>query len=153
MAQRDWSLPMAVLPVCTLDRNGLRPSRWVMTSDDMITVASEVGVYDYEPENVVSKGRLGPGDILSIDTQEGRIMFRDEVEDELAARHPYKQWLSEGRYKVESTFAADSIDIEGTLSREQIKTYMKMFQVSFEERDQVLRPLAEGGPGSRGFHG
>jgi glutamate synthase (NADPH/NADH) large chain len=151
MHQEPWDGPAGLVitdgrfAVCTLDRNGLRPSRWVMTSDDMITVASEVGVYDYEPENVVSKGRLGPGDILSIDTQEGRIMFRDEVEDELAARHPYKQWLREGRYAVESSFDMDSIELEGTLSREQIKTYMKMFQVSFEERDQVLRPLAEGG--------
>ena len=74
MHQEPWDGPAGLVitdgrfAVCTLDRNGLRPSRWVMTRDDMITVASEVGVYDYEPENVVSKGRLGPGDILSIDT-------------------------------------------------------------------------------------
>ena len=124
-----------------------------MTDDDVITVASEVGVYDYLPENVVAKGRLGPGDIMSIDTQEGRILFRDEIEDQLAARHPYKKWLNEGRFAIESSFDTDSIDIEGTLSREQIKTYMKMFQVSFEERDQVLRPLAEGGQEAVGSMG
>jgi len=159
MHQEPWDGPAGLVitdgryAVCTLDRNGLRPSRWVMTDDDVITVASEVGVYDYLPENVVAKGRLGPGDIMSIDTQEGRILFRDEIEDQLAARHPYKQWLNEGHFAIESSFDTDSIDIEGTLSREQIKTYMKMFQISFEERDQVLRPLAEGGQEAVGSMG
>jgi glutamate synthase (NADPH/NADH) large chain len=124
-----------------------------MTDDDVITVASEVGVYDYAPESVVAKGRLGPGDILSIDTEKGEIKFRDEVETELAARNPYKQWLKDGHFSIASTFDMDSIDLEGTLSREQIRTYMKMFQVSFEERDQVLRPLAEGGQEATGSMG
>ncbi|MDA9014339.1 glutamate synthase large subunit [Porticoccaceae bacterium] len=151
MHQEPWDGPAGLVitdgrfAVCTLDRNGLRPSRWVMTDDDVITVASEVGVYDYAPESVVAKGRLGPGDILSIDTEKGQIKFRDEVETELAARNPYKQWLRDGHFSIASTFDMDSIELEGTLSREQIRTYMKMFQVSFEERDQVLRPLAEGG--------
>ena len=57
--------------VCTLDRNGLRPLRWVMTNDDCITLASEIGTYNYKPENVIAKGRLGPGQILSIDTEKG----------------------------------------------------------------------------------
>jgi len=159
MHQEPWDGPAGLVitdgryAVCTLDRNGLRPSRWVMTDDDVITVASEVGVYDYEPENVVAKGRLGPGDILSVDTQEGRILFRDEIEDQLAASKPYKQWLKEGRFAIESSFDMDSIELEGTLSREEIKTYMKMFQVSFEERDQVLRPLAEGGQEAVGSMG
>ena len=159
MHQEPWDGPAGLVitdgrfAVCTLDRNGLRPSRWVMTSDNMFTVASEIGSYDYLPENVVAKGRLGPGDILSIDTLEGRVMFRDEIEDQLANRHPYKQWLREGRYLVESTFDMDSIELEGTLSRDQIKTYMKMFQVSFEERDQILRPLAEGGQEAVGSMG
>jgi glutamate synthase (NADPH/NADH) large chain len=159
MHQEPWDGPAGLVitdgryAVCTLDRNGLRPSRWVMTDDDVITVASEVGVYDYEPENVVAKGRLGPGDIMSVDTQEGRILFRDEIEDQLAASKPYKQWLKEGRFVIESSFDMDSIELEGTLSREEIKTYMKMFQVSFEERDQVLRPLAEGGQEAVGSMG
>ena len=159
MHQEPWDGPAGLVitdgryAVCTLDRNGLRPSRWVMTSDDVITVASEVGVYDYKSEDVVAKGRLGPGDILSIDTKEGRILFRDEIEDVLASRNPYKKWLSEGRYNIESSFDMDSIELEGTLTRDQIHCYMKMFQVSFEERDQVLRPMAEGGQEAVGSMG
>ncbi|MDB4260800.1 glutamate synthase large subunit [Porticoccaceae bacterium] len=159
MHQEPWDGPAGLVitdgrfAVCTLDRNGLRPSRYVITDDDVITVASEIGVYDYRSEDVVAKGRLGPGDILSIDTQEGKIFFRDEIEDQLAARHPYKKWLKEGRYAIESSFDMDSIELEGTLSRDQIKCYMKMFQVSFEERDQVLRPLAEGGQEATGSMG
>ena len=159
MHQEPWDGPAGLVitdgrfAVCTLDRNGLRPSRYVITNDDVITVASEIGVYDYRSEDVVAKGRLGPGDILSIDTQEGKIFFRDEIEDQLAARHPYKKWLKEGRYAIQSSFDRDSIEIEGNLSRDQIKCYMKMFQVSFEERDQVLRPLAEGGQEATGSMG
>jgi len=159
MHQEPWDGPAGLVitdgrfAVCTLDRNGLRPSRWVMTDDDVITVASEIGVYDYAPENVVAKGRLGPGDMLSIDTQEGRIQFRDEIDNQLAARQPYKQWLRDGHFAIQSTFDMDSIELEGTLTREQIRTYMKMFQVSFEERDQVLRPLAEGGQEAVGSMG
>jgi len=159
MHQEPWDGPAGLVitdgrfAVCTLDRNGLRPSRWVMTDDDVITVASEIGVYDYAPENVVAKGRLGPGDMLSIDTQEGRIQFRDEIDNQLAARQPYKQWLREGHFAIQSTFDMDSIELEGTLTREQIRSYMKMFQVSFEERDQVLRPLAEGGQEAVGSMG
>jgi glutamate synthase (NADPH/NADH) large chain len=66
---------------------------------------------------------------------------------------PTKNGLKEGRFAIESSFDMDSIELEGTLSREQIKTYMKMFQVSFEERDQVLRPLAEGGQEAVGSMG
>ena len=159
MHQEPWDGPAGLVitdgryAVCTLDRNGLRPSRWVMTKDDVITVASEIGVYDYAPEDVVAKGRLGPGDMMSIDTQEGRILFRDEIDDQLAARQPYKKWMREGHFALESTFDMDSIELEGSLSREQIRVYMKMFQVSFEERDQVLRPLAEGGQEAVGSMG
>lgn len=157
--QEPWDGPAGLVitdgryAVCTLDRNGLRPSRWVMTNDDVITVASEVGVYDYQPENVIAKGRLGPGDILSVDTVSGRILWRDEIEDQLASRHPYSDWLKSGRHIITSGFDMDSIDLEGTLSRDQIQSYMKMYQVSLEERDQVLRPLAEGGQEAVGSMG
>jgi len=139
--------------VCGLDRNGLRPSRWVLTDDDIITVASEIGVYSYQPENVVAKGRLGPGDMLSIDTETGQIETRAEIDERLAKAQPYKQWLRAGAFKIESTMASDSLESEGVFDDEKIKCYMKMYQVSLEEKEQVLCPMAEGGQEATGSMG
>ncbi|MGV6807192.1 MAG: glutamate synthase large subunit [bacterium] len=149
MHMEPWDGPAGLVitdgryAVCTLDRNGLRPSRWVLTDDDVITVASEVGVYNYAPESVVAKGRLGPGDILSIDTASGKISHADDVDSELASRNPYRRWLREGAFNIESTMDLESIELEGSRTREEIHRYMKLHQISLEERDQVLRPMAE----------
>ena len=137
--------------VCTLDRNGLRPSRWVITKDDFITVASEIGVYDYAPSDVVAKGRLGPGQILSVDTEKGALYFGDDIDNQLKQGQPYKKWLHDNAVRIESTLAAE--EIETPLGRDQLNTYMKMYQVSFEERDQVMRPLAEAGQEAVGSMG
>lgn len=148
MHMEAWDGPAGIVvtdgryAVCLLDRNGLRPARWVTTKDGFITLASEVGTYSYQPEDVVGKGRVGPGQILVIDTQTGEVMHTGEVDKQLAARKPYKKWLKEKSYAIEGTFAgelAPGIDVD------KIDVYQKMFQVSFEERDQVLRPLAESG--------
>ena len=78
-----------------LDRNGLRPSRYCLTTDDLVIMASEVGVLDVPPENVVLKGRLHPGKIFLVDTSLGRIVADDEIKRELAAARPYGEWLAE----------------------------------------------------------
>ncbi|MDO3387381.1 glutamate synthase large subunit [Gilvimarinus sp. SDUM040013] len=137
--------------VCTLDRNGLRPSRWVITKDDLITVASEVGVYDYKPEDVVAKGRLGPGQILSVDTQTGNLYHTKDIDEQLKQGKPYKQWLKDNAVRIESTLESDVA--ENGLAADVMKAYMKQYQVTFEERDQVLRPLAEGGQEAVGSMG
>ncbi len=137
--------------VCTLDRNGLRPSRWVITKDNFITVASEIGVYGYKPEDVVAKGRLGPGQILSVDTQTGKLFHTRDVDEMLKKSKPYKQWLRANAFRIEAKLTADVA--ENGMSDSELKTHMKMFLVSFEERDQVLRPLAEGGQEAVGSMG
>ncbi len=137
--------------VCTLDRNGLRPSRWVITRDKIITVASEVGVYRYRPEDVVAKGRLGPGQILSVDTATGKLHHTRDIDEQLKRGQPYKQWLRERALRIESTLETDVA--ENGLDEEQLKAYMKMYQITFEERDQVLRPMAEGGQEAVGSMG
>ncbi len=137
--------------VCTLDRNGLRPSRWVITKDGLITVASEVGVYDYDPADVVAKGRLGPGQILSVDTETGKLFHTEDVDQQLKSSQPYKEWLQSKALRIESTLESDVA--ETGIDASELKTYMKMYQVSFEERDQVLRPMAEGGQEATGSMG
>ncbi len=137
--------------VCTLDRNGLRPSRWVITKDDIITVASEVGVYNYAPEDVVAKGRLGPGQILSVDTRTGKLLHTADIDAQLKVGQPYGQWLSQRAVRIESSLAMDVA--ESGLSTEDVKTYMKMYQVTYEECNEIVRPLAEFGQEAVGSMG
>jgi glutamate synthase (NADPH/NADH) large chain len=134
--------------VCTLDRNGLRPSRWVITKDDHITVASEIGVYDYKPEDVVAKGRLGPGQILSVDTETGELFHTDDIDQQLKSSKPYKAWLDSQAIILDSEEKA----IEG-IQGNDLDTYMKMYSVSAEERVQIMRPLAESGQEATGSMG
>jgi glutamate synthase (NADPH/NADH) large chain len=127
---------------CTLDRNGLRPARWSITRDRHITIASEAGVWDYLPEDVVNKGKLGPGEILALDLQTGELMDTKRVDDLLKSRHPYKAWLKKGvRYLqtdlIDPRLAAEPFD------RETLALFQKMYNVSAEERDEILRVLAE----------
>lgn len=78
---------------CNLDRNGLRPARYVVTKDKLITLASEIGIWDYAPDEVAEKGRVGPGELLVIDTFEGEIWHSADIDNELKNRHPYRSWL------------------------------------------------------------
>ncbi|WP_185906531.1 glutamate synthase large subunit [Teredinibacter haidensis] len=137
--------------VCTLDRNGLRPSRWVITKDDIITVASEIGVYNYSPEDVVAKGRLGPGQILSVDTETGTLHHTADIDQMLKTGQPYLQWMKENAVRIEASL--DREMPENGLNEAQVETAMKMFQVTFEECDQVIRPLAEAGQEAVGSMG
>jgi len=127
---------------CTLDRNGLRPARWVITKDRHITIASEAGVWDYLPEDVVKKGKLGPGEILALDLQTAELMDTRRVDDLLKSRHPYKAWLKKGvRYLqtdlIDPRLAAEPFD------RDTLAMFQKLFNVSAEERDEIIRVLAE----------
>ncbi|MCQ2216484.1 MAG: glutamate synthase large subunit [Bacteroidales bacterium] len=93
-----------------LDRNGLRPSRYTITKHGLMVVASEVGVIDFEPSDVVSKGRLQPGKILLVDTQEGKIYYDGEIKEKLAKEHPYMQWLSTNRIQLEKLKSGRKVD-------------------------------------------
>ena len=75
-----------------LDRNGLRPARYLVTSDDLVLVSSEVGVLDVDEARVVTRGRLGPGDVVLLDLERGTLYGRDAVHSDLASRHPYAAW-------------------------------------------------------------
>ncbi|MAT93894.1 MAG: glutamate synthase large subunit [Halioglobus sp.] len=148
MHMEPWDGPAGIVltdgryAVCLLDRNGLRPARWVQTDDGFITLASEIGTHGYRNAEVVAKGRVGPGQILMVDTHTGELLQTSDIDQRLKSRHPYKQWLRENAQRIEGTFGGE---LAPKIEPSQLDTYMKMFQVSFEERDQVLRPLAESG--------
>jgi len=157
MHMEPWDGPAGIVmtegrhAVCLLDRNGLRPARWVTTTNGYITIASEIGVWGYQPEEVLAKGRVGPGQILAVDTETGQILDTDAIDDRLKSRHPYKRWLRQHATRIQATLTDD----QGVASydADQLKQYMKMFQVTFEERDQVLRPLGEQGQEAVGSMG
>ena len=121
-----------------LDRNGLRPSRYTITKGGMMVVASEVGVMDFEPGDVVSKGRLQPGKILLIDTQEGKIYYDGEIKEQLAKAHPYREWLNENRVQLEKLKSGRHVE-NGVSGYEQ-----KLITFGFgqEDIDKTIIPMA-----------
>jgi glutamate synthase (NADPH/NADH) large chain len=127
---------------CTLDRNGLRPARWVITDNRHITIASEAGVWDYKPEQVIRKGKLGPGEILALDLQTGELMDTRRVDELLKGRHPYKAWLKKGVRYLDSDLIDPRLAAE-PFDRNTLAQYQKMFNISAEERDEIIRVLAE----------
>src|ERR1019366_4090636 len=76
-----------------LNRNGLRPSRYYLTKDDLVIMASEVGVLEVPPDRILHKGRLQPGRMFLIDTEEGRIVADEEIKHKIASEHPYAEWI------------------------------------------------------------
>ena len=121
-----------------LDRNGLRPARYTITKNDMMVVASEVGVMDFDPTEIAEKGRLQPGKILLIDTQEGKIYYDGEIKEQLAAAHPYRQWLSTNRIQLEKLKSGRKVEnaVDNLLRREI------MFGYGEEDVDGTIVPMS-----------
>ncbi len=157
MHMEPWDGPAGVVltngryGVCLLDRNGLRPARFVVTKDRHFTIASEVGVWNYKPEDVVQKGRVKPGQMVAVDLEQGRLLLPDDINAELKARHPYRQWLKENSRYLELGLDEDA-KIEAMNSAD-LTTHQKLFNVTFEERDQVIRVLAADGQEAVGSMG
>jgi len=127
---------------CCLDRNGLRPARYVITKDRHITIASEVGVYDYDEADVVSKGRLGPGEMLAVDLVNGTLLDNDDIHDILKTRAPYKKWLKKGVRYLDSQLV-DTKTAAEPMEPETLASYQKMFNLSREELNEVVAVLAK----------
>jgi glutamate synthase (NADPH/NADH) large chain len=139
---------------CNLDRNGLRPARYVITRDGFITLASEVGIWDYGEDEVVEKGRVGPGEMLAIDTYTGKIFNSNAIDNELKVRHPYRQWLDNNiRRLVPFDKLAANLIGQRIFSDQEIAQYHKMFNYSYEEIHQVVKALADNGQEATGSMG
>ncbi len=138
---------------CALDRNGLRPARWVITRDRHITLASEIGVYDYAPADVVRKGRLKPGEMLAADTETGELLLPEDIDNRLKHRKPYKHWLALYARTLDAPADARSANVHEEVDPKRLAVYQKQFNISFEERDIVLRTLAQSGQEAVGSMG
>ncbi len=124
-----------------LDRNGLRPSRYWVTDDGLVVLASEVGVLDLDPATIVRKGRLQPGRMFLVDTDENRIIEDEEVKAELAAEHPYDEWLHAGLIRLEDLPEREHIvHTHASVTRRQ-----QIFGYTEEELRVLLTPMANAG--------
>ncbi|MEW6984091.1 glutamate synthase large subunit [Colwelliaceae bacterium 6471] len=160
MHMEPWDGPAGVVMTngrhvaCNLDRNGLRPARYVITRDGFITLASEVGIWDYGEDEVIEKGRVGPGEMLAIDTYTGTIFNSAAIDNELKVRHPYREWLDKN---IRRLIPFDKLDAELIGQRiftdHQLNEYHKMFNYSYEEIQQVVKTLAENGQEATGSMG
>ncbi|MBI5834086.1 MAG: glutamate synthase large subunit [Armatimonadetes bacterium] len=123
----------------TLDRNGLRPSRYWVTKDDLVIMASEVGVLDIAPEDIVAKGRLEPGRMFFVNMAEGRIVADEELKHELATAHPYGEWLADYMTGLDDLAA---VPAPAAPSRDELTTRQLMFGYSVEDEKYILAPMA-----------
>lgn len=123
----------------TLDRNGLRPSRYVITKGDLIVMGSEVGVQVFDPEEVREKGRLRPGKLLLVDTQLGIIIPDQEIKAQLSKLHPYENWLKENRIRLRELETDSRVP---SSVGQQFELYLKVFGYHKEDLDQIVVPMA-----------
>ncbi len=123
----------------TLDRNGLRPSRFIITKNDLIVMASEVGVQSFADDEVLTKGRLRPGKLLLVDTQLGIIIPDEEIKAQLSRIHPYENWLRDNRISLQD------IEVKHRVSSslyEKYDTYLKAFGYNKEDFEFIITPMA-----------
>lgn len=124
-----------------LDRNGLRPARYTITKNDTMVVASEAGVLDFDPTEIAEKGRLQPGKILLVDTQEGKIYYDGEIKESLAQEHPYRKWLSTNRIQLEKIHSGRKVsNAVENITRKEIE-----FGFGKEDIDDTIVPMATKG--------
>lgn len=151
MHVEPWDGPAGIVmtngrvAACNLDRNGLRPARWVITKNGWVTVASEVGVWDYDEADVVEKGRVGPGEMFVVDTQVGRVWRSREIDEVLKTRQPYADWLSENIIRISNNDEQEETAAQVYMkeSAQDLPVFEKLFGISNEEREHVIRVMAE----------
>jgi len=161
MHVEPWDGPAGIVmtngrvATCNLDRNGLRPARYVITKNDWVTLASEVGVWDYDEADVVEKGRVGPGEMFVVDTQLGNIWRSREIDHALKSRHPYRDWLAENIIRIRSNDEQEETAAQVYMKEasQDLPVFQKLFGISNEEREHVLRVMAENSEEATGSMG
>ncbi|MBI9017512.1 MAG: glutamate synthase large subunit [Phycisphaerae bacterium] len=126
----------------TLDRNGLRPARYVVTKDGLVVLASEVGVIEFPAENIQQKGRLQPGKMFMVDTVEGRIVLDNEIKSKIARQKPYRRWLEQNRIELRGLF---NVSEPVKRDHQSIIQTLRSFGYTYEELRMILKPMAVNG--------
>lgn len=128
-----------------LDRNGLRPSRYYVTKDDLVIMASEAGVLPIEPERVALKGRLQPGRMFLVDMQEGRIVADEEIKTKIATEHPYREWINQHMVELAQVKDVPMVDTGADTGTPPLLQRQMAFGYTFEELRLLLTPMARDG--------
>jgi glutamate synthase (NADPH/NADH) large chain len=149
MHQEPWDGPAGVVATngsiasCNLDRNGLRPARYSITHDRIFTVASETGVWDCPSERIQQRGRLGPGEMIAVDTDTGRFWTNSTIDDSMKATHSYREWMTENVLRVWNNDEQER-KAANKFMRESIRrlpTFQKMFGLGAEEIETIINPM------------
>jgi glutamate synthase domain-containing protein 1 len=136
-----------------LDRNGLRPSRYVVTKDGMVVMASEVGVLEIEPENVAQKSRLQPGRMFLVDTEAGRIIDDEEIKTEMMQRHPYREWLDNNLVHLKDLPEVDATAVPTGHEEGELVSLQQAFGYTNEDLKILMMPMARDGIEATGSMG
>ncbi len=128
-----------------LDRNGLRPSRYYVTKDDLVIMASEAGVLPVEPERVALKGRLQPGRMFLVNMEEGRIVADEEIKNKIATEHPYREWINQHMVELAQLKDSPELSVEAGTGAPPILQRQMAFGYTFEELRLLLTPMAKDG--------
>ncbi|SFV75191.1 Glutamate synthase [NADPH] large chain [hydrothermal vent metagenome] len=137
---------------CALDRNGLRPSKYIVTKDDMLLIASEYGVIDIDEENIKERGRLKSGEMIGLDLKFGKLLKNDEINDYLKTSNPYMKWLNEHLIYLQEHID-DQYKAEGEIQEENLVDRQRYFNVTQEVIEQVIEPMMKDGKEAVGSMG
>ena len=151
MLMEPWDGPAAIaftdgkLFGAALDRNGLRPARYYITRDDRIILSSEVGTIDVDPTNIQQAGCLGPGEMLEVDPDQGRVIWNDEIRDKYANQKPFRDWLDDETLKVEDLREPEAGELgEARDAGLSLTTRMAKLGYHYDDVDEAIRPMATG---------
>ena len=160
MHMEPWDGPAGIVltngrhVACNLDRNGLRPARYVITKNGFITLASEIGIWDYREQDVIEKGRVGPGEMLAVDIYTGKVWRSNEIDDELKDRHPYREWLDKHIRRLTPIEDCDASLIgQRVFDDDTMAVYHKLYNYSYEEIQSIIKVLAKDGQEAVGSMG
>jgi glutamate synthase (NADPH/NADH) large chain len=137
---------------CVLDRNGLRPSKYIITKDKRLIITSEYGILDVPVEEIEERGRLQSGEMMGLDLKSGKVLKSDEIDNYLKSKEPYNEWLNENMEYLQEYIESPHLTIE-ELQKEELQSKQRYFNITHEVIDQIIEPMLKDGKEATGSMG